>query len=208
MAYFILLKSLRSLEEFRKNPHVKIPPKSPCANFQSHGIFKNQILFGKEFFPSLPAHPAFQPAMAHSFFLLSIRSLPLFPLSLGLMAGPASPRTGGAPPNCHLPHRMTPPAVPPSPSLHARLTDGPHLSSLTFGPPELGHATTTSRHSPRRPALPRMTPELLPPRHHFPLHNPPLLTSPPPSMVLTPLTPPLLPRPPLSGAPPAPIKGR
>jgi hypothetical protein len=39
---------LRSLEEFRKNPHVKIPPKSPCANFQSHGIFKNQILFRKE----------------------------------------------------------------------------------------------------------------------------------------------------------------
>jgi hypothetical protein len=29
------LKSLKSLEEFRKNPHVKIPPKSPCANFQS-----------------------------------------------------------------------------------------------------------------------------------------------------------------------------
>jgi hypothetical protein len=41
------LKSLRSLEEFRKNPHVEIPPKSPCANFQSLGIFKNQILFGK-----------------------------------------------------------------------------------------------------------------------------------------------------------------
>jgi hypothetical protein len=30
-----------SLEEFRKNPHVKISPKSPCANFQSLGIFKN-----------------------------------------------------------------------------------------------------------------------------------------------------------------------
>jgi hypothetical protein len=41
MAYYIFLKSLRSLEEFRKNPHVKIPPKSPCANFQSIGIFKN-----------------------------------------------------------------------------------------------------------------------------------------------------------------------
>jgi hypothetical protein len=43
MAYYIFLKSLTSLEEFRKNPHVKIPPKSPCANFQSLGIFKNPI---------------------------------------------------------------------------------------------------------------------------------------------------------------------
>jgi hypothetical protein len=49
MAYFIFLKSLRSLEEFRKNPHVKIPPKSPPTNFQSLGILENQILFGKEF---------------------------------------------------------------------------------------------------------------------------------------------------------------
>jgi hypothetical protein len=50
MAYYIFLKSLRSLEEFRKNPHIKIPPKSSCANFQSLGIFKNQILFRNHFF--------------------------------------------------------------------------------------------------------------------------------------------------------------
>jgi hypothetical protein len=45
MAWHIIffLKSLTSLEEFRKNPHVKFPPKSPCANFQSLGIFKNPI---------------------------------------------------------------------------------------------------------------------------------------------------------------------
>jgi hypothetical protein len=43
MAYYIFLKSLRSLEEFRKNPHVKIPPKSPSTNFQSLGKFKNPI---------------------------------------------------------------------------------------------------------------------------------------------------------------------
>jgi hypothetical protein len=43
MAYYIFLKSLRSLEEFRKNPHVKIPPKSPCANFESLDKFKNPI---------------------------------------------------------------------------------------------------------------------------------------------------------------------
>jgi hypothetical protein len=50
MAYYIFLKSLRRLEEFRKNNHVKIPPKSPSTNFQSLGKFKNpffnlEILF-------------------------------------------------------------------------------------------------------------------------------------------------------------------
>jgi hypothetical protein len=44
MAYYIFLKSLRSLEEFRKNPHLKIPPKSPSTNFQRLGKFKNPIL--------------------------------------------------------------------------------------------------------------------------------------------------------------------
>jgi hypothetical protein len=88
MTCFIFLKSLRSLEEFRKNPHVKIPPKSSCANFQSLGIFKNQILFGKEFSPSLSAHPAFRPSL---FFFTGRFSVP-FPLGLGLPAGPAHPR--------------------------------------------------------------------------------------------------------------------
>jgi hypothetical protein len=50
MAYFIFLKYLRSLEEFRKNSHVKIPPKSPCANFQSLGKFKNPIFNSKILF--------------------------------------------------------------------------------------------------------------------------------------------------------------
>jgi hypothetical protein len=44
MAYFIFLKYLDTLEDFRKNSHVKIPPNSPCANLQSLGIFKNPIL--------------------------------------------------------------------------------------------------------------------------------------------------------------------
>jgi hypothetical protein len=69
MAYYIFLKSLRSLEEFRKNPHVKIPPKSPSTIFQSPAIIKNQILFGKEFSfafgpadpPGLSAQPAHRP---------------------------------------------------------------------------------------------------------------------------------------------------
>jgi hypothetical protein len=33
MTYYTFLKSLRSLEEFRKNSHAKIPSKSPCTNF-------------------------------------------------------------------------------------------------------------------------------------------------------------------------------
>jgi hypothetical protein len=67
MAYYIFLKSLRSLEEFRKNPHVKIPPKSPYINFQSVDQFKNPILIQKFFFlisarptprPTRPLSPA------------------------------------------------------------------------------------------------------------------------------------------------------
>jgi hypothetical protein len=50
MAYYIFLKSLRSLEEFRKNPHGKIPPKSPPTNFQSLAIIKNQIFIRKRIF--------------------------------------------------------------------------------------------------------------------------------------------------------------
>jgi hypothetical protein len=50
MAYYIFLKFLRCLEEFRKNPHVKIPPKSSSTIFQSLAKFKNQILIRKFFF--------------------------------------------------------------------------------------------------------------------------------------------------------------
>jgi hypothetical protein len=67
MAYYIFLKSLRSLEEFRKNPHVKIPPKSPSTKFQSLGKFKNPIFNSEILFlafgpAALAAHPAFGPA--------------------------------------------------------------------------------------------------------------------------------------------------
>jgi hypothetical protein len=61
MAYFNFLKYLRGLEEFRKNPYVKIPPKSPCANFQNLGKFKNPIFNSKFIFlhfqPSQPYGP-------------------------------------------------------------------------------------------------------------------------------------------------------
>jgi hypothetical protein len=67
MTYYNFLKSLRSLEEFRKNPHVKIPPKSPSTNFQSLGEFKNQFLIQKFFFllstrsTPRPVRPLAQP---------------------------------------------------------------------------------------------------------------------------------------------------
>jgi hypothetical protein len=67
MAYFIFLKYLRSLEEFRKNLHVKIPPKSPCANFQSLGIFKKLIFIQKGiFFGFRPIRSSPAPALARS----------------------------------------------------------------------------------------------------------------------------------------------
>jgi hypothetical protein len=59
MAYFIFLKYLDSLEDFRNNPHVKITLKSPCANFQRLGIFKNPIFIRKRtllrFWPIRPS---------------------------------------------------------------------------------------------------------------------------------------------------------
>jgi hypothetical protein len=68
MAYYIFLKSLRSLEEFRKNPHVKIAPKSPSTNFPSLGKFKIQFLFERnyssEFRPLGPAGLPTSPALA------------------------------------------------------------------------------------------------------------------------------------------------
>jgi hypothetical protein len=61
MAYYIFLKSLRSLGEYRKNPQVKTPPKSPSTNFQSLGKFKNPIFNSKILFscfrPGRPYDP-------------------------------------------------------------------------------------------------------------------------------------------------------
>jgi hypothetical protein len=68
MAYYIFLKSLRSLEEFRKNPHVKISPKSPSINFQSLGKFKNPIFNSEIPFSLFSARPPplfSSPSAAH-----------------------------------------------------------------------------------------------------------------------------------------------
>jgi hypothetical protein len=75
MAYYIFIKSLRGLEEFRKNPHVKIPPKSPSIIFQSLAKFENPILIRKSFY-----------FLFHTF---GPAGLP-FPTGLGLPGGPAA----------------------------------------------------------------------------------------------------------------------
>jgi hypothetical protein len=97
MAYFIFLKYLDSLKDFRKNSHVKITPKSPPTNFQSLGIFKNQIVIQKRIFPHFrpnrlsgqPAHPTFRPSRGPFFFLFNQPFPSLFPLGLSLSVGPA-----------------------------------------------------------------------------------------------------------------------
>jgi hypothetical protein len=89
MSYFIFLKYLKSLEEFRKNPCVQIPHKSPWANFQSLGKFKNLIFNPKILLPihfslsawlALPAHLAFGPASPTSLPSPAGRSLPRRPI--------------------------------------------------------------------------------------------------------------------------------
>jgi hypothetical protein len=204
MAYYIFLKSLRSLEEFRKNPHVKIPPKSPSTIFQSLAIIKNQILFRKEFFlhfwpnrPSgQPAHPASQPSQPHP---------PPFLPQAARVLGPSRPtrpwricqkpsllRVCAARRRCLLP--LSPPR-------------GPRL--LASSSPQ--HRLTPVKISPRRCPAPRMPPSFYsPPSSLSPLN--PLQTEREraltPSMALKPITPVINSRPPLPGAPPAPIKGR
>jgi hypothetical protein len=86
MTYFIFLKYLRSLEEFRKNPHVKITPKFSCANFQSLDNFKNPIFNSKIFllhfrpgYPYRPTRPSAQLALL----------VPLLPQAEANFAGPS-----------------------------------------------------------------------------------------------------------------------
>jgi hypothetical protein len=91
IAYYIFLKSLRSLEEFRKNPHVKIPLKSPSTNFQSLGKFKNPIFNSEILFLLISARPTLRPTRPLS---------PASPLATPSPAGrkrsasPSSPRVG------------------------------------------------------------------------------------------------------------------
>jgi hypothetical protein len=142
MAYYIFLKSLRSLEKFRKNPHVKISPKSPSTNFQSLDKFKNRILIRKFIFlifgPLATLSPAGRKRLAgpssprrsrlHEKYVFLFRSRLPEPAASSLChcyASPACrlhrlhhagrPRSGFSPPR-HSPAPRMPPSVysPPS----------------------------------------------------------------------------------------------
>jgi hypothetical protein len=90
MTYYIFLKSLRSLDEFRKNPHVKIPPKSPSTNFQRLGKFKNSIFNSEILFPYFrPGRPCSPLGLWPS---QPLASLP--PQAETILAGPPSPFLG------------------------------------------------------------------------------------------------------------------
>jgi hypothetical protein len=175
MAYFIFLKSLRSLGEFRKNPHVKISPKFPCANFPSLGKFKNPIFNLKIFllhfrpgYPNRPTRPSAQPA-------------PLAPLLPQVKANSTGP-SRSAHARCWRISRNTFSSL-----IHAfrfwrllsihPLTHGVHLSVSSSPPRRLTLVVTPScRRSPCRPLRFSDAAEPLPP-------PPPLITLPlnPPS---------------------------
>jgi hypothetical protein len=89
MAYYIFLKCLKILEEFRKNLHIKIPPKSPCINLQSLGKFKIAIFISNRIslqflaqstqpprWPIQPFGPRGRPSASSSSFTCADRAPP------------------------------------------------------------------------------------------------------------------------------------
>jgi hypothetical protein len=147
MAYYIFLKSLRSLEEFRKNPHVKLSPKSPCANFQRLGKFKNlifnlEILFFAFGPADLAAHLAIGPA--------GPAGLPPLVAEFNL-AGPASPRVDGVFAEVHFPILFTPSEL--AASLSSLYQVGPGCQFHLPPPPaDRCHFLSSPSATPRRPA--------------------------------------------------------
>jgi hypothetical protein len=92
MAYYIFLKSLRSLEEFRKNPHVKIPPKSPSTNFQSLAIIKNQFFIRKRIFLHFRPRTAQRPVGPSGLSSRPLSSVPPSPpVGRAHVLGPSRP---------------------------------------------------------------------------------------------------------------------
>jgi hypothetical protein len=184
MAYYIFLKSLRSLEEFRKNPQVKIPPKSPSTNFQSLGKFKNPIFNSEilflDFGPAdLAAHSSSAPASP-------LAAPP--PQTETVSVGPSSPRVGRV-----FAGNMS------SLLVHAFRARRLSLVPLTTGPRLSAPSPTSSRPiSPTPPPIPghrappSFAPRVPPSRYHLAFISPPLislLNPPPSSLSLNPLTP-------------------
>jgi hypothetical protein len=128
MAYFIFLKYLDSLEDFRKNPHVKIPPKSSPSKFPKPWYIKKSNFYSEKNFSftfgpigpvaSQPIRP-FSPAAAQFFFFFPNRPLPLSQLGLGLSAGLARP-------HCPTGHLLPPPV--PEQSVQAAIISRPHAA--------------------------------------------------------------------------------
>jgi hypothetical protein len=126
MACYIFLKSLRSLEEFRKNPHLKIPPKSPCRIFPSLAKFRKSLKFKNLFFLWIFSwDPARLAQLPHS-----------GPLRL---AGQAAQPTS-------LAHQPSDPPL--------SLTTGPHSPSSSSGRAGLRHTPTVPQPHPSRPGRP------------------------------------------------------
>jgi hypothetical protein len=161
MAYYIFLKSLRSLEEFRKNPHIKIPPKSPSTNFQSLGKFKNPIFIWKIIFPFGPIGPAAsRPTRPLS--PTSHRPFPFFSCRPRVRARPILACTAVAYwPKYVSFSRLRSPAMTSSPSVTAKWA--PPVSSIShLVPADPGHAATSLGHpaSASRCRVKELTPRL------------------------------------------------
>jgi hypothetical protein len=168
MAYYVFLKSLRRLEEFRKNPHVKIPPKSASTNFQSLGKFKNPIFNSEILFLLILARPTLRPTQP-----LSPASPLATPSPTGRKCpiGPSSPRFGRVLAGntlSFLDHAF--PSRPPPPSVTT--TWAPLVSFIVSPMP-----ANPSQNFPRAAAPPRrcLTPWMPPRFYSSPSSLPPLI---------------------------------
>jgi hypothetical protein len=168
MAYCIFLKSLRSLEKFRKNPHVKIPPKSPSTYFQSLDKFKNPILIRKFHFFLIfgPADPVARLASSPA-------SPPAMPSPQAKITRPAHPArvSIASSREIRFPLRFTPSQAGRLPLVS--LTTGPRLSALS--------PTSSRPSSPAPPLIPGhrapliSTPRVPSNRYHLAFISPPLI---------------------------------
>jgi hypothetical protein len=163
MTYYIFLKSLGNLEEFRKNPYVCIPSKSPCTNFQSCQKFEFQIKIRKGFITTIGPSSSFRPSRDPlPFPSQPARSPSPHWASTSWSAQPTLSTQLAARRWC--PGRLPPPSrgnasprttlVP----LCDRLTGGPTCHHLPPAPPEPGCAATAfctfGCHSAPRDAIP------------------------------------------------------
>jgi hypothetical protein len=179
MAYFIFLKYLDNLEEYRKNSHVQIPSKSPCANFQICQKSEIQIKFERVLLLELGSAPVFGPTTAHFLFPSATSRSPsphwasnTRPAQLTLSAQPTTRRW--------CPARLPPPSwgnASPHAAfapLRARLIGGPHLSSPSSSPAQ----ARPCRHCIPPPLATTQHLEIPPPCHYSHHHQSPALNPP------------------------------